>query len=256
MAEPATTSWKDWADWALKLYQARQNSKPGEFQKAPEDPGQTALRAQLMGYMQNSPTRNMLGDILQPRMRAAAENPYKLPQGVNGYNPYPNGGPAPKYDLEAIFKNMNSSANPNAPAPPISLQTPVTTPLPVGGGGGGGDVGGDTPEHPGGKRLPTVMRDSGGGFNSSTVKGFDDPSYQDVNMRNFGGSITGFENGAPVVGGNRQDFAGFTQFLQGQGFKDAAKIALGFFSGGLTGAALASAKVAYDRYQASKGGKP
>jgi len=50
------------------------------------------------------------------------------------------------------------------------------------------------------------------------------------------------------------ELPGFIQFMRSSGMKDAAKIAVGFFSVGLAGVANAAAKAAWDHYQATKKG--
>lgn len=49
---------------------------------------------------------------------------------------------------------------------------------------------------------------------------------------------------------------GFTSFLQSQGVQDAAKIAAGFLSGGLTGAAATAAKLLWDRFSGGSNPPP
>ena len=85
-----------------------------------------------------------------------------------------------------------------------------------------------------------------------------DPNHPLANINptgSTGSSIPGGSNTNTLPSGmSRTDVGSFASFLRSQGVKDAGKIAVGFFSGGLTGAALAAAKVGWDHYQATKKG--
>jgi hypothetical protein len=126
----ATTNNKyaDWAKLALEAYAAYNASKPGEFKQAPESPQMIALRQKMLGYIDNSPTRNMLGGILAPKLEASAQDNFQLPQGANGYNPN-NTGPKPQYDMKAIFGSIASPSNPY-PGVPAGATDPSIPPPP------------------------------------------------------------------------------------------------------------------------------
>lgn len=89
-------SWGQWAQIAAGLYGQYQNSRPGEWRQAPEDPAQAALRAQILRYMQpgGSPTRAMFGNMLAPRVEQLGQN---APAGME----------PPKYDLSAILGGID-----------------------------------------------------------------------------------------------------------------------------------------------------
>lgn len=74
---------------------------------------------------------------------------------------------------------------------------------------------------------------------------------QGTPRQNADGSYT--KGGTPAgMSYSPGEMPNFANYLRSQGVKDAAKIAIGWFSGGLTGAALAAAKVWWDHYQNSK----
>lgn len=92
-------SYGDWAKLIASGYGAYQSSKDkGKWEQLPEDPSRIALRAQILGYMQpgKSPTRNMLGGLLGPRVEQLGQNA-------------PKGMPVPKYDLSAILGNIEGA---------------------------------------------------------------------------------------------------------------------------------------------------
>lgn len=107
-----------WISTALSLYGAYRGSQPGRFQQIPEDPTQTAARAKLLGYVDNSPTRDMLGNLIAQRLGSA--HGFQLPPGANGYNPSPGGG-APAYDLSKILPTLMGNAKPTMQAPPSDM---------------------------------------------------------------------------------------------------------------------------------------
>lgn len=59
-------------------------------------------------------------------------------------------------------------------------------------------------------------------------------------------------NGGQMEYGSLPEMRSFASFLSSQGIKDAMKVAIGLFSGGLQGAALTAAKVLYDRWQSTE----
>lgn len=101
-----------WLNSALALYKAYSSSQPGKFQQIPEDPSQTAARQKLLGFVDNSPTRDLLGNLIGQRLGAA--HPFELPKSPTGYNPFPSGG-APSYDLSAILPMLAPHAGAAAP---------------------------------------------------------------------------------------------------------------------------------------------
>lgn len=102
----------NWLQLALQAYQTYMATRDPKLKQVPEDPGMVALRQQLLKYIQNSPTRNMLGQMIQGHMSGTSNKPYQLPPGANGYNPYPGGQPTPQYDLSKIFPNLATADNP------------------------------------------------------------------------------------------------------------------------------------------------
>lgn len=92
-----------WLQTALGVYGAYRSSQPGRFQQIPEDPSQTAARQKLLGFVDNSPTRDMLGNLISQRLGAA--HGFQLPPGANGYNPTPAGN-AGGYDLSKILPTL------------------------------------------------------------------------------------------------------------------------------------------------------
>jgi hypothetical protein len=110
-------SYAQWAQLALAAYQARENSKPGEWRQLPETPEQRALRAQMIRYTQpgGSPTRSMLGNMLAPRVENLGQG---APQGYKPIN----------YDIKGILGGIDratpeqNAQNPdNAPPPPPEI---------------------------------------------------------------------------------------------------------------------------------------
>lgn len=115
-------SYSDWFKIILAAYGVYKDTQGTKLKQVPEDPGLIALRAKMLGYVDNSPTRNLLAEMLKPMLARSSNQPYQLPQGVNGYNPYPNGNAQPQYDLTKIFGLMDGMNKPQAST--------------VGGGGG------------------------------------------------------------------------------------------------------------------------
>lgn len=122
------------AQMALQAYQAYNQSKTQSPQRLPEDPSMVALRNKIIGYTQNSPTRNMLGDMLKPAIERSGNSTFQLPQGYGGYNPTSGMNGAPQYDLSKIFGSLATSDNPNpqslgqqpnAPPPPPDITVPT-----------------------------------------------------------------------------------------------------------------------------------
>jgi hypothetical protein len=113
---------QQWIDAALKTYGAYKSSQPGKFQQIPEDPSQVAARARMLGFIDNSPTRDMLSGLIKQRLGSATG--FQLPPGMNGYNPNPDGGgsAAPKYDLSKIFGGGNPAAPHANTGPGIATQ--------------------------------------------------------------------------------------------------------------------------------------
>lgn len=110
-----------WLQSALALYGAYKGSQPGKFQQIPEDPSQTAARQKLLGYVDKSPTRDLLGNLIGQRLGAA--HPFELPKSPTGYNPFPSGN-APSYDLSAILPMLAPHAGATS-APASTGTSPV-----------------------------------------------------------------------------------------------------------------------------------
>lgn len=115
------------AQLALQAYQAYNANKTQSPQRLPEDPSMVNLRNKIIGYTENSPTRNMLGDMLKPGIERAGNSSFQLPKGYGGYNPTAGMDQAPKYDLSKIFGSLATSDNPN---PQSVGQGPTGTPPP------------------------------------------------------------------------------------------------------------------------------
>lgn len=111
-----------WLQSALAVYGAYRSSQPGTFQRVPEDPSQTAARQRLLGFVDNSPTRDLLGNLIGQRLGAA--QPFQLPKSPTGYNPNPSGG-APAYDLSAILPALMHGSGTTASTPPAAQADPV-----------------------------------------------------------------------------------------------------------------------------------
>lgn len=107
---------------AIALYQAYRGSQPGQFQQIPEDPSQTAARAKLLGFVDSSPTRDLLGNLIGQRLGAA--HGFQLPPGANGYNPTPSGSAAGGYDLSRILPTLMGHSAP-ASNPAVATADPA-----------------------------------------------------------------------------------------------------------------------------------
>lgn len=117
----------DWLGLALQLYGAHQASKPGQFVQVPQSPEQKAANQRVLGFIDNSPTRNMLGGMLSQRLNQNED--YHLPTyGQANYQPF--SGHTKNYDLSKIFGSAG-------PPPP----TDTTPPGPTGTAGGGDPFG-------------------------------------------------------------------------------------------------------------------
>lgn len=119
----ATKSWQDsLISGIIDLYGKYRNSKPGKYQQVPESPELAAIRRKILGYIDNSPTRDMLGTMLGNMVERNAANPFRLPTSPT-YDP---NGAAPKYDLSRILPTLYGS-KPDGPGgqtakPPIVPQ--------------------------------------------------------------------------------------------------------------------------------------
>lgn len=81
----------------IGAYGALKSHKP----QTVNDPLNDALRARIYGFIDNSPTRNMLGGMLGDYIKGNANSTWTPAPAKYGYNPYPNG--VPKYDLSGIL---------------------------------------------------------------------------------------------------------------------------------------------------------
>lgn len=131
--------WTDYFSAAMQLYDAYNKSKDPKFKQIPEDPTLTALRAKVLGYIDNSPTRNAFGSMLGSQMQNMGKG-FTNPAGKNGFTPY--SSPPVKYDLSKILPNIYGATGAN----PTNASTPVTQPV----GGSStftpGDLGSTSPD--------------------------------------------------------------------------------------------------------------
>ncbi len=113
---PATTSsgngYIDALQAALQAYATYKATQPVQLKQVPEDPGMVALRNQIIGYTKDSPTRDLIAGMLGPAIQRSSTDSFHLPQGANGYNPYPNGGAANNYDMSKILTALGMNSKP------------------------------------------------------------------------------------------------------------------------------------------------
>ena len=129
--------WTDYAQIATQLYDAYNKSKDPKFKQLPEDPSLTMLRSKLLGFIDNSPTRNAFGSMLGSQMQNAGKG-FSMPEGYNGFKPYTS-GPV-NYDMSKILPNIFGATGTN---PTTGTGTPGAVKPPAPGGGSGGFVPGD-----------------------------------------------------------------------------------------------------------------
>lgn len=116
------------------------------FHIAPESPETAAIRQRILGFVDNSPTRNMLGQMLGDYMKSDQNSPYQPPPPTYGYNPFPKGDSTPTFDLSKLLPMLQGGST-ASPQP--------TTPQP-----GGLGTGGSPATQPGGQSgIPNAPPD-------------------------------------------------------------------------------------------------
>lgn len=92
---------------AIAAYSAK-NQSPGKFTQVPEDPSLTAIRKKVLGFVDNSPTRDFMGGLIAPRLANAQG--WNAPPDKYGYGI--NSVPAPKYDLSKLIPSITPPTTP------------------------------------------------------------------------------------------------------------------------------------------------
>ena len=123
----------DIAKYGLGGIQAYLALKKHPLQQLPFTPEQTAIQKAELGFINNSPTRNLLGNMLGSSLAAHNNEQVHLPPGMNGYQPMTGQSNGPRYDMPKLLGLLGSSMSNNAP-PPGSTPPPAT----IGGAGGAG----------------------------------------------------------------------------------------------------------------------
>jgi hypothetical protein len=109
----------------LGLYSAYLASQKHPLQQVPFTPAQLAIQNAELGFINNSPTRNFLGNMLGQNLAAHNNEQFHLPPGANGYVPLTGQSDAPKYDLSTLMKLLGASTTNNTQ--PAGTTTPTPT---------------------------------------------------------------------------------------------------------------------------------
>lgn len=134
-------SGSDWLNLALKFYAANRSTQPGKFTQAPDTPEQAAMRQKLFGFIDNSPTRALLGGMLGKQLAGPASAPFQLPKGANGYEPYKSTAPDYSGLMDALKGSIGGGASTPVLHPP-SAPGGAGTQLPPALSGGSSPFGG------------------------------------------------------------------------------------------------------------------
>lgn len=234
----------DWLERFYGMYNAHkkdQRNKPS-FIAPPINPEQKQVFDWAMERLKSLP--NTTNDLYPTAMAHATANPkFDIDAARAGKSSYT----APDYkSLESVFRSNMGTAQGQNPT-----QQHVNPGLGNARGGAGGIqdkdmLGGvDTIPQPISPET-NPQRNVGipGNINSS------DPTAGQSKYPTYGPGGQGQQMKPGTV-----DFSNavnsFSQFMQKEGMKDAGRVAFGFFTGGLTGAALAAAQMLYQKWQSS-----
>jgi len=169
---------------ALAIYNQQQSKKDPKFTNVPLTPEEQWRFDRGKELFDYSPTRDFVGQYGTGFLKSLNSLP-NAAKGVQFASPQMKGQQLaggfefPQWDFDKMPQPWREgyivpNRDPKSIKDP-AIKTPTTDPTtdPT-----VDDVGAITAENPGGgKRLPTVMRDSGGGFNSPTIKPYNDPTY-------------------------------------------------------------------------------
>ena len=264
-SEPANTaankdSWIDWVRLAIGAYQSMQKPK---FENVPLSPElkkmydmyiQSLMNPDLKGLASDTAKRST--EILNGYQKLGWNSPetfsgqfgYQGSRTNTGLSPIPGGAPTPDAaNRGQALRDANFQGGPSGGFGQRKFNRTWEPAFPgdVGGPGDDESIYGRMTRDPGYIGNERDFPTTGGPYDPNRpVK----PGEKPIPV---GGGVPG---NPETRYGTPGDLMGFTDFLRSQGVKDAAKIALGFIGGGLGGAAFASAKVLWDRWQASKSG--
>lgn len=255
-----STSSSDWIDWARLALGAYSSLKKPEYKQTPLSPEQRQLYQLYLNSLMNPALKDNAAKVSTGADKILGGygnvtwNSPKTFSGEYGYRG--NGGGF----------GSGSSPNPNAIPPPPADKRGNGPANFVGNGGLGAHIMNrtwDPADSSGGPEWGTSIYDAytrnpGARYGEESFPTTGGPRDPNRPAKDGEKGLPGqaWTPGSTQTQYSAVDLTGFTDFLRSSGWKDAAKIALGFFGGGLTGAALAAARIAWEHYQNGKKGGP
>lgn len=229
----------DWIRLGLAYKQYQDAKKPPKFAETPLSPEQRKLLEMYMGSMSNPALKDNAAKVdsrAEAILGSYSNLGWQSPKTFNGEVGYAG--------TRSPFAG-SPMANPSSiPGPPVQGSS-----VPPGSGGtqrpGGFMALNRISPVDGGNTIPGARMPENSWSRNVGVQG----STQSFNPT-ASGTMRPFDANLP--GGQMQfgaaDISGFTKYLSGLGVKDAAKVVLAFFTGGLVGAAREAVSVLHDRY--------
>jgi hypothetical protein len=252
-------SWIDYARLALGAYQAL---KKPSFSQQPMSPEQKQIYQIYLNNLMN-PAYQKLGPDLVARMQqqtdklgtgswtspktfsgdvgyAGTGSPLSTAGGAFPLKPW-GGGAAAQYPIRDASAITNREGGPGFNQDTSGQREPFMRQAPP--------EGGSEPQY--GEDIGSWMARSPQDANPSNYEGVF-PTRGGANDPNAPANQFADTNPAARTAYSPGDLPGFIQFMRSQGVKDAAKLGIGWFTGGLVGAAFATAKIAWDHFQSSR----